>query len=186
MKGIQIKKYLYSTRFYCMDFLSSALINIKPNGFLSHSFFFLTLTSHFKLGFFFACKSYKISSTIIPCVHILFCELPFVAVSSRWFHLVACRNDRAPEAGTREKVRPDWPPTIQKSIFICKTITFTFIQCSLVRSQFPFFCISLIFFPFCSPTRVFHVCVCVYGCAIGCLTLEWTFIQFAKQPQAAQ
>jgi len=49
-------------------------------------------------------------------------------------------------------------PTIQKSIFICKTITFTFIQCSLVR--------SLLFF-----SAAMCGCVCVCMCVLLLLLL---------------
>lgn len=54
-------------------------------------------------------------------------------------------------------------PTIQKSIFICKTITFTFIQCSLVRSA-AFFCMlcGCVWLKVCV-----IVCVCVWLCVVA-------------------
>lgn len=119
---------------------------------------------------------------------------PFRSQNLRWFHLVWLWSEKSKGRGSRcgregEERLYRTVPTIQKSIFICKTITFTFIQCSLVRSA-AFFCMlcGCVWLWVCVIVWVCVTvcCCCVCAAAIGSLTLEWTFIQFAKQPQAAQ
>lgn len=127
--------------------------------------------------------------------------VPFVAVSSCWFHLVACRSDRAPEAGevlqrARRSCRSRGHPQFKNQFSFAKRLhSHSFNVRWFVRSIFSFFFFWIFFYIFF--TRIFqrgvsNVYVCVFEgtgvceCAIGSLTLEWTFIQFAKQPQAAQ